>query len=84
MTFHATEWEWDASKAAIPDNPITICEARQMDGTLRYAVRQAGACLNKSGEWEFEPMPSSRDARLPGPMPLPYVDRCGKFDSQVL
>ncbi len=32
-----------------------------MDGSIKYAVRQSGACLNKLGEWEYEPIPSSRD-----------------------
>ncbi len=26
-----------------------------------WAVERSGRCLNKSGEWEWEPMPSSRD-----------------------
>lgn len=32
-----------------------------MDGDYRYAVRQASAVLSKTGEWEHEPIPSSRD-----------------------
>lgn len=27
----------------------------------RYAVRRGAACLNHKSEWEFEPIPSSRD-----------------------
>lgn len=27
----------------------------------RFAVRQFGFCLSTSGEWEYEPIPSSRD-----------------------
>ena len=27
----------------------------------RFAVRHAGRCLTIKGEWEYEPMPSSRD-----------------------
>jgi hypothetical protein len=27
----------------------------------RFAVRRMGSVLNKDGEWEFEPQPSSRD-----------------------
>lgn len=30
------------------------------DGT-KYAVRDGSMVLSKSGEWEYEPMPSSRD-----------------------
>lgn len=29
-------------------------------GHGRWAVRRIGACLNKSGEWEYEPLPSAR------------------------
>ena len=32
----------------------------QRDGSILWAIRERGACLNKRGEWEFEPMPSSR------------------------
>ncbi len=28
---------------------------------IKWAVRKLSYCLNKSREWEFEPMPSSRD-----------------------
>jgi hypothetical protein len=28
----------------------------------RWAVRRAGDCLTRDGTWEYEPMPSSRDA----------------------
>jgi hypothetical protein len=28
---------------------------------VRYAVREMGECLNTSGQWEYEPQPSSRD-----------------------
>lgn len=27
----------------------------------RWAVRRLSSCLSKDGEWEFEPIPSSRD-----------------------
>lgn len=30
------------------------------DGMERWAVRNSGRCLNVSGEWEREPIPSSR------------------------
>lgn len=35
--------------------------APQMDGSVKWAVRDAGWCLGKGLEWEYEPMPSSRD-----------------------
>lgn len=34
---------------------------RNKDGIKLFAVRNiAGSCLNKDGEWEFEPLPSNR------------------------
>ena len=32
----------------------------QLDGSEKWAIREEGCCLNKQGEWEFEPLPSSR------------------------
>jgi len=37
-------------------------------GSDRWAVTQAGECLNSSGDWEVEPHPSSRDEA--------FLDRC--------
>lgn len=34
--------------------------APQMDGSVKWAVRDGSECLNKDLEWEYEPMPSSR------------------------
>lgn len=42
-------------------NPIKVECCRQIEGPDKWAIRQGGNCLNKSGEWEWEPMPSSRD-----------------------
>lgn len=33
---------------------------KQMDGSDMWAIREKGCCLNKQGEWEIEPIPSSR------------------------
>lgn len=38
----------------------------------KWAVRRMSACLNRDGEWEYEPMPSSRDDE--------FYARC-RFDS---
>jgi len=38
----------------------------------KWAVRQLSRCLNKEGEWEWEPIPSSRDDA--------FYTRC-RFDS---
>lgn len=59
MSFQSIAWQWNPSEH--PElEPIKIETAKQMDGSTKFAVRHAGACLNKSGQWEFEPMPSSR------------------------
>lgn len=34
----------------------------EASGNGRWAVRNGGRCLNKDGEWEYEPLPSSRSA----------------------
>ena len=34
----------------------------------RWCVKRGGTCLNKKGEWEFEPRPSARDDE--------FYDRC--------
>lgn len=33
----------------------------QRDGSDLWAIREGGSCLNKDGQWEYEPIPSSRD-----------------------
>lgn len=38
-----------------------IQRTRQLDGSTLWKVSRSGECLNKSGEWEWEPMPSGRD-----------------------
>jgi hypothetical protein len=55
-------------------NAFIIERTRQRDGSVLWVVRANGRCLNKSGEWEWEPMPSSRDDE--------FLARC-RFDSAV-
>jgi hypothetical protein len=40
--------------------PITIERCIQRDDTFKWAVRQNGNCLSRTGEWEIERLPSSR------------------------
>lgn len=40
---------------------VRLEEAPQRDGSSLWAVRHLGNCMNTSGEFEYEPMPSSRD-----------------------
>src|SRR5262249_25254815 len=39
--------------------PVLLERVRGRNGA-GLAIRQLGACYNKSGKWEYEPMPSSR------------------------
>lgn len=41
---------------------VLIQAAKQIDGSTLWAVRRTGSCLSKEGEWEYEPLPSNRDA----------------------
>ena len=70
-SFTAVAWTWNHSDNQDLES-IKIETAKQMDGTIKYAVRHMGACLTTKGEWEHEPMPSSRDDR--------FLSRC-RFDT---
>lgn len=60
---HARVASYVLGEGADGFNRVTLEEALQRNGSILWAVRkQGGSCLNKQGEWEFEPMPSSRDA----------------------
>lgn len=50
------------------DREINIERCGQIEGPDKWAVRKPGACLNKRGEWEWEPLPSSRDDE--------FLERC--------
>lgn len=41
-------------------SPVRIQRARQMEGPDKWKVERDGSVLNKSGDWEYEPLPSSR------------------------
>lgn len=70
-SFTAVAWTWNHSDHSHVDS-IKIETAKQMDGSIKFAVRQSGACLSLEGEWEYEPIPSSRDDE--------FLKRC-RFDS---
>lgn len=40
---------------------VLVQRARQVDDSYLWKVTDGASCLNKSGEWEYEPLPSSRD-----------------------
>lgn len=62
---HATRFTFGGTdprnQREVTDYPVDIEACYQRDGSRLWAVRRLGRCLNRAGEWEFEPMPSSRD-----------------------
>ena len=71
MSFEPNSWVWKPSDSKYLE-PVVIQTAKQINGTVKFAVRQSGYCLSKSGKWEYEPMPSSRDEE--------FLESC-RFDS---
>jgi hypothetical protein len=58
---------------SLPDAEIEIVRVKQRSGPDKWKAFHGGCyCLNKAGQWELEPMPSSRDGD--------FVDRC-RFDT---
>ena len=47
-----------------PEYPLswTLESAYQLTGPPKWAIRHGGDCLNRDGDLEYEPLPSSRDA----------------------
>ena len=41
--------------------PVKVERVQQIEGSDLWAVRHGADVLNVDGEWEYEPMPSSRD-----------------------
>ena len=41
--------------------PVRVERIAQHDGSTLWAVRRGGNVLGRDGEWEYEPLPSSRD-----------------------
>lgn len=44
-----------------PRSSIKVERVLKREGPATWAVRLDGDCLNRQGEWEWEPMPSGRD-----------------------
>lgn len=53
-------------------DPIRVERVGQVSGPDKWAVRHRNNCLSRSGEWEWEPMPSGRDDD--------FIARC-RFDT---
>lgn len=62
MTFRADRWIFEPSeKPASPYDEIVIEEARQLTGPSKYKIRRGEEVFSKTGSWDDEPRPSSRD-----------------------
>lgn len=60
--FRADRWLFEPSENTnAPYDEIIIEEARQGDGTRKYKVRRGDEVFSKTGSWDYEPRPSSRD-----------------------
>lgn len=55
--------ELEVAAYKLPDG-ARIEASAQKQGPPKWAVRQNGSCLNRQGQWEWEPQPSSRDDRF--------------------
>jgi hypothetical protein len=60
MSFSSIRWKYNESDTPGTPGPVVIDTCKQINHTTLYAVRQLGCCLNSDGEWEREPIPSSR------------------------
>lgn len=67
-----TKYTIDGDPRRLGADDIHIERAKQIEGPPKWAVRRMGECLNKQGDWEYEPMPSSRDDE--------FLARC-RFDT---
>lgn len=59
-------WGYDVNSVCLYREPGTLIETelvrrRQRDGKSLWAITRLSMCLNRDGEWEHEPIPSSRD-----------------------
>jgi len=59
MSFVSVSWQFSPDKVPCGYEPVRIDLVRHRTG-IYYAVRQHGACMDRDGEWDIEPMPSSR------------------------
>jgi hypothetical protein len=72
---HSTGVQVSAYSLGVPANSLSevfVERCAQRDGSYLWRVTKRGDCLNKDGEWEYEPLPSSRDDA--------FLERC-RFDS---
>lgn len=53
---------------------VVLRRCAQSDASDLWAIKESGFCLNKQGQWELEPIPSSRDDD--------FIERC-RFDTAI-
>lgn len=65
-TIRVGSWTYEVNSVSLSKDQRTLIEVeaqrrRQRDGSSLWAVKRLSACLNTDGQWEIEPIPSSRD-----------------------
>ena len=77
MTYVCVKYEIKSPSSPTAGDAVYV-EARDALVGRRWAIICRGYCLNKMGDWEFEPIPSSRS--------LSFFDRCRweDFEDAVL
>lgn len=55
--------------------PVTIQRHRQTTGSDRWSVLCSGRVLNCEAQWEYDPLPSSRDSQ--------FLQRCRFVDRET-
>lgn len=63
---------------------IRIDRCIQPDNSSLWAIRSGGFCLNKQGNWEFEPIPSSRTNKFYKDCRFNSMDEAIKFAQSAL
>lgn len=61
------EWLSRASQFELNEH-VVVDRMTQQDGSVLWRVKKGPFCLNVNGEYEYEPLPSSRDDA--------YIKRC--------
>lgn len=61
LPMRAVEWRVGPDPSPLDHREIRIVEQIQRDGRVLYAVKEGPWAANHDREWEYEPVPSSRD-----------------------
>lgn len=60
INLDVTEYQVEGGKPRDVDD-IRLRRMMQRDGSSKWAIYEGSRCMNRDGEWEYEPLPSSRD-----------------------